>query len=87
MINDLPTVFEVVNGKKVGKPSSSTNGSNKSKPNSKVVRENLLNACHSLYSYYFFHAVNVLCAFYFSLFLSLVFLQFGNKCCKWSPLF
>lgn len=41
MINDLPTIFEVVTGaakKEVKEKSSANHGSNKSKSNSKVVR-------------------------------------------------
>ncbi|XP_078441105.1 PHD finger protein ALFIN-LIKE 4-like [Wolffia australiana] len=36
MINDLPTVFEVVNGKKSGKTSNGNSGNGKAKSNSKV---------------------------------------------------
>lgn len=48
MINDLPTIFEVVTGsaKKQTKEKSSENNGNKSKSSSKGVRKHLVTSAH-----------------------------------------
>jgi hypothetical protein len=50
MINDLPTIFEVVSGKSKAKPPSANNHSNsKSKSSNKTVRPILLNCTHTMH--------------------------------------